>query len=63
MAFVLDYTFKDVCTVSSLGRLRKDLHLGHRTGLFPEQNNKDNILPEARVGQLCLPHFIILRFC
>ena len=45
VAFVLDYLFKDACTVSSLGRLRKDLQLGHRIGVFPEQNNKDNISP------------------
>ena len=41
----LFWTIEDACIVKTLGRLREDLHPGHRTGLFPEQNNKDNISP------------------
>ena len=42
--WLLFWTIEDASIVNTLGRLR-DLHLGHRTGLFPEQNNKDNISP------------------
>lgn len=42
--WLLFRTIEDASIVNTLGTLR-DLHLGHRTGLFPEQNNKDNISP------------------
>lgn len=64
MAFVLDYLFSDVCTVKSLGRLKKRFPFAAEGRLvFLSKIIKIVSLPGTKAGQLYLPPSVILRFC
>lgn len=53
--WLLFWTIEDACIVNTLGRLREDIHLGHRTGLFPEQNNRQYLSLRQKLGSSAYP--------